>query len=756
MAKTKKWLSDFDEIKILGEGGNAPVYLVCEKETGNQYALKELGKRNEEKKSRFLSEIQIASENAPIIPGILPVIKADCENYWYTMPVATQIMGYIKNKSIMDIVSGVIQLSETLEQLHAKEIHHRDIKPENVYYHNQRFSFGDFGLVDFPDNPEFTKSDHWLGAIFTIAPEMLRNPKIADASKADVYSLAKTLWMFLCDDNTGFDGTYNHLDDMHSLRYRSRFSSEHIVEIEELLKDATENNPNLRPDIKQFRERLLHWVDVYSDFEKAQNSDWEFLKEQLFGNNVPDSCEWRRTDQIINVLNTIGKTPAYNHMLFSDKGGLDFAKAEIAAEEGCIYIYDTIGICYVVSPKSLKFEGFSDDYRWSYFLLSLKELDPILGRNHGLDCELLVEDVSGHYVDSTYAQYGVYDYDSGEPLPDGYKEVSRYYHGKFLIVLKNGPYNHINGTYDGRHGMCDSDDFRDYIERIKKMYDALKSKALTDPAFHSMSAEEIDRRILHISYFNENPFEKKQCDDDMDAIERGIELEKKCKEFISGHYKEWNFSSAIDGISLKEEPQIKYYFEFCIEHSQFDIINPKSEHLCCNGYIQEEKKGEFADCYYVCSREDAIEVQMRIKQIMQHILEEEGLTDEYDFHEYFSIVLLKSGAPTHLFTKSEIEEAMKNADDRYHNQLVITEDGRAQVIHDEGHGTLYPVRCESWDAGNNYVGKYSSLSTLDEDYIRCLQGWLAYLKTGTGHRVDYIESGTNETALLAEIKEFYQ
>ena len=74
MAKTKKWLSDFDEIKILGEGGNAPVYLVCEKETGNQYALKELGKRNEEKKSRFLSEIQIASENAPIIPGILPVI----------------------------------------------------------------------------------------------------------------------------------------------------------------------------------------------------------------------------------------------------------------------------------------------------------------------------------------------------------------------------------------------------------------------------------------------------------------------------------------------------------------------------------------------------------------------------------------------------------------------------------------------------------------------------------------------------------
>ena len=49
--------------------------------------------------------------------------------------------------------------------------------------------------MDFPDNDDFTKSDRGLGAIFTIAPEMKRNPKPADASKADVFSLAKTLWM---------------------------------------------------------------------------------------------------------------------------------------------------------------------------------------------------------------------------------------------------------------------------------------------------------------------------------------------------------------------------------------------------------------------------------------------------------------------------------------------------------------------------------------------------------------------------------
>ena len=221
--KTKRWLSLFEEIKDLGEGGNAKVYLVKEKLSGQQYALKELQNRKEEKKSRFVSEIKIEKENSAIIPGIIPVIVSDCENYWYTMPIAQPVMEFIDEKGLEDIIAGVLQLCETLELLHEKGIHHRDIKPSNIYFYNERFTFGDFGLVDFPDNDEFTRSDQGLGAIFTIAPEMKRNPKIADASKADVFSLAKTLWMFLSGDEKGFDGVYNYLDESHSLRYVSRF-----------------------------------------------------------------------------------------------------------------------------------------------------------------------------------------------------------------------------------------------------------------------------------------------------------------------------------------------------------------------------------------------------------------------------------------------------------------------------------------------------------------------------------------------------
>ena len=43
--------------------------------------------------------------------------------------------------------------------------------------------------------------------------------------------------------------------------------------------------------------------------------------------------------------------------------------------------------------------------------------------------------------------YGVYEYESGKPLPEEYREVTRYLEGSFLFVLKNGPYNKIPGTY---------------------------------------------------------------------------------------------------------------------------------------------------------------------------------------------------------------------------------------------------------------------------------------------------------------------
>ena len=80
--------------------------------------------------------------------------------------------------------------------------------------------------------------------------------------------------------------------------------------------------------------------------------------------------------------------------------------------------------CYIVKPLNLRFEGFSD-YRWNYFLLELANLNPIFPDSSFLDSEPLIEDSPAHYVSAQYAQYGVYDYDSGVPLPPEAKSVLR-------------------------------------------------------------------------------------------------------------------------------------------------------------------------------------------------------------------------------------------------------------------------------------------------------------------------------------------
>ena len=117
--------------------------------------------------------------------------------------------------------------------------------------------------------------------------------------------------------------------------------------------------------------------------------------------------------------------------------------------------------------------------------------------------------------------------------------------------------------------------------------------------------------------------------------------------------------------------------------------------------------------------------------------------------------LRRTGNPSHLFTKEEIKEVMQAADDRLNNMLVIDEFGYAHIISDLENGNSYPVRLESWDAGNNYVGKYSQLHTLDDSYTMALEGWLEYLKHCRSVRKDWCEENLSICELIEQIQEFY-
>lgn len=755
----KSWLKDY-EIETKTGGGNADVYFVKEKLTNRRYALKQLRankRKNKESSKRFVDELNIMKNNSEV--GIMPIIRSSKKNYWYTMPIAEPIFKYVANKKVDEIIFGIIQLAETLESLHDKGISHRDIKPANIYYYNSRFVLGDFGLVNFPNNNNnLTRSDRGLGAIFTIAPEMKRNPKKADGKKADVFSLAKTMWMLLTRDEKGFDGIYNYMDQTHRLQNVDDLKEIYLVEIDELLKDATDNNPNRRPTIKEFKERLLKWQAVYSDSEKSQASNWDFLSKQLFGEQPPNSSAWSNPSKITEVLNTVGQARVYNHMLLPNSGGVDFSHAEMAAEENCIKLYDTNGYCYLMRPKHLYFEGFDENFRWNYFLLELEHLKNKC-ENSRLGEEYLVEDTPGHYVTGRYAQYGVYDYESGEPLPDGYQTVYRYTKGKFLIVMKNGPYNRISGTYDGRHGDISVNKFREYIDQSIDIYQSIYEEAKKDKELKKISDKELEGRILGHKIFNKNPFQNEtdRTHSELENLEKAKKRHQS-KEYIKENYKHLDFKTCLKSSHMESCSAIKFAFNFSVPEicsSSIGTIKDEEYYLLRDGHIRKKENSSDERRLYLYDREEAILLKDNLDKTIALFLKKNNLVKLEEYEKCFSIEAIKNGNPKHLFTKQEIEKVMREADDRFDNQLVIDENGYAKVIQNDSFGSLFPVRHERWIAGNIYVGKYSSLETLDDDYLYSLQGWLQYLRTGQIQFIDYMSQNDSIKEILEEIDKYY-
>ena len=155
MASGKKksfgWEEKYVECGDLGVGGNASVFRVCEKSTGQEYALKTLNNKKAEKKARFINEIRIVKQYAEKINGILPIYEYSEDEFWYMMPVAEPVLKHIaKNRlSIDKIVCAVIQMADTLAQLHEEDISHRDIKPSNIYFYNDNYCLADLAWQNF-------------------------------------------------------------------------------------------------------------------------------------------------------------------------------------------------------------------------------------------------------------------------------------------------------------------------------------------------------------------------------------------------------------------------------------------------------------------------------------------------------------------------------------------------------------------------------------------------------------------------------
>lgn len=226
--------------------------------------------------------------------------------------------------------------------------------------------------------------------------------------------------------------------------------------------------------------------------------------------------------------------------------------------------------------------------------------------------------------------------------------------------------------------------------------------------------------------------------------------------FVQENYKYWSFSNVVNTMVTPENNNILFYFELKGVGSRFSFLRKTGIYLSVDLTIKEIVHTNYCEMYTCTSRDVAIEEQQKLNDRIKELYKTAG----YDYPglnpAYFSIQFVRIGSPTHLFTKEEIYELLKNADDRQINQLVIDESGYAKLLVDSSEGQLYPVRHESWDAGNLYVGKYVSLHHSDEAYISLLEGWLSYLETDHSIYKDYIEYTYSERELIEKISAYYK
>lgn len=704
-------------LELLNEGGNAWVYRCMHKEAKEEYAIKILktGKQGE-KLSRFTNEIAVMRACGGATNGVLPIIDADAESGWYVMPIAKPIESYFEETraGIKERVEATAQLAQSLETLHEKGITHRDIKPDNIFRYHERYCFGDFGLCEFPDGEEvYTRTDKQLGAFNTIAPEMYTNPQGKDGKKADVYSLAKTLWILLTGETKGFSGSYSSEDSVNAFANFAHLRDEQLAFIELVLQDATDNSPRKRMPLDVFRKALETWTKHKDNSRYIQHYEWYLLMSHITTEAYVDLRHIFDLQQMIHVLNMIANRKILNHVMLPDGGGLDMTYVEEANEKGCIYMHMKMQTI-LVRPKVLVIATFKKS-DWNFIMLETETQEPVTEK-HGEYDEVVVEDKPSHYVSGLYARYGVYDYDSGEKLPEGYRILYRQLKGSFMIVPKQGYYNNITSTYDGRHSDMTGLELYQYVDEL------IKGK---DP----------------------RPIYKEPLDDVLKGyIKASAAFTEKYIEEVK---------IALEPAKQTARSRISFAFYVVNQRScsYTDLLQERRCFLTNDGEFRV-LEAEDEQVYRVFSRRKARSMLKTIWKQFKGYYKENG----YDFDELDCWIGIKLRREGHLeprrFTFEQIKELMRAADDRVRNKLVIDEYGRAKIIQKIGDAELYPVTQETWGAGNIYVGKYSTLSDAEQSYQYMLEGWLFYIEHS---RHIYVEDSYSDIdELEKKINKYYR
>lgn len=241
----------------LGRGGNGEVWR-CADPDGAEAAIKVLlNQRSSERLGRFRNEISFLLGPGRR-EGVIPIVDHDLRGVgkvWYAMPLAEPIRSALGvDPDPARVVEAVATIALTLAGLASEGISHRDVKPDNLLCLDGVWSIGDFGLVKYPAGLALTEHGRKLGPTDFMAPEMRESPDTADPAPADVYSIAKTLWVLLAGANLPFPGQHRADDDI--CRLTARLGYRWAPQLDLLIERCTVHDPDKRPRMREIADEL--------------------------------------------------------------------------------------------------------------------------------------------------------------------------------------------------------------------------------------------------------------------------------------------------------------------------------------------------------------------------------------------------------------------------------------------------------------------------------------------------------------------
>jgi len=256
----------YEVIRPLGRGGIGKVFLVLDRQTGAEVALKMLRtkyQRNERALKRFEREVSATRKlDHPCIVKILDVHQ-DAELTFYTMEYVDgkTLRKWMKQRGQLDFGSVVRVLSliaHGLEHAHAHTIH-RDISPENIMVmRDGSIRVLDFGLAKLEDlHTNLTMVGVSLGKIAYMSPEQRISATEVD-HRADLYPLGVMFYEMLTGDLPKYAVTLNDMrPDLPD-------------ECQAFLDKATADDPDARfQTAQEFRHALRDLYESYKSDSAA-------------------------------------------------------------------------------------------------------------------------------------------------------------------------------------------------------------------------------------------------------------------------------------------------------------------------------------------------------------------------------------------------------------------------------------------------------------------------------------------------------